>query len=163
MPEGQRVSDLSDPQCAEDIEDGAASKQLAAMTKAATKGMPKQPEKLWGWLADKDQKTLLAILAVCAASTVDTVEKRRGVTDHAPDSTHAGQLAEALKLDMADYWQPTAEGYFARVSKDLILDAVSEGIGKQAAQKIATLKKGAMVSRASELLAGKNWLPAILR
>jgi ParB family chromosome partitioning protein len=79
--------------------------------------MPKQPEKLWAWLTGKDQKTLLAILAVCAASPVDAVERRRGVTDHAPDSTHVGQLAEALKLDMADYWQPTAEGYFARVPK----------------------------------------------
>src|SRR3954470_21772573 len=34
---------------AEGIEQRAAGKQLAA-TKAATKGMPKQPEKLWAWL-----------------------------------------------------------------------------------------------------------------
>ena len=140
-----------------------ASKQLAATTKAVTKGMPKQPEKLWAWLTGKDQKTLLAILAVCAACTVDTVEKRRAATEREPNAAHAAQLAEALKLDMADYWQPTAEGYFARVSKDLILDAVTEGIGKPAADKIASLKKDAMASRASELLAGKNWLPAILR
>ena len=31
---------------------------------------------------------------------------------------HAAQLAAALKLDMADYWQPTAAGYFGRVSKE---------------------------------------------
>jgi ParB family chromosome partitioning protein len=145
------------------VDDTPASKQFAAATKAVTKGMPKQPEKLWAWLTGKDQKTLLAILAVCAASTVDTVEKRRGMTDHAPDATHARQLAEALKLDMADYWQPTAEGYFGRVPKDLILAAVTEAIGKPAAGKISDLKKDAMASRASELLAGKNWLPAILR
>jgi hypothetical protein len=30
---------------------------------------------------------------------------------------HADQLVAALKLDMAEYWQPTAAGYFARVSK----------------------------------------------
>jgi hypothetical protein len=40
--------------------------------------MPKQPEKLWAWLIEQDQKALLAILAICAAMTVDAVEKKRG-------------------------------------------------------------------------------------
>jgi len=64
---------------------------------------------------------------------------------------------------MAEYWQPTAAGYFGRVSKGLILKAVAEGIGKPAADKIAVLKKDAMASRAASLLDGKGWLPAILR
>ena len=42
---------------------------------------------------------------------------------------------------MADYWQPTADGYFGRVSKEQTLDAVTEGAGKQAADDIAALKK----------------------
>jgi ParB family chromosome partitioning protein len=148
---------------AEGIDGGIAAKQFAATTKAVTKGMPKQPEKLWAWLAGKDQKTLLAILAVCAASTVDTVEKRRGVTDRGPDTAHAGKLAAALKLDMAKYWQPSAAGYFGRVPKGLILEAVTEGIGKADAAKLAAMKKDAMAARAAQLLDGKGWLPAILR
>src|SRR4051812_4500932 len=63
---------------AEGIDDSVAAKQFAATTKTATKGMPKQPEKLWPWLIGQDQKALLAIIAVCAAMTVDAVEKRRG-------------------------------------------------------------------------------------
>lgn len=159
-----KVSGSTTPlaQSAEGIEDSAACKQFAATVKAVTKGMPKQPERLWSWLADRDQKTLLAILAVCAASTVDAVERRRGAMDHAPDAAHAGQLAEALKLDMTKYWHPT-KSYFGRVPKGLILDAVREGIGKPAADNIATLKKDAMADRATKLLAGKDWLPAILR
>jgi ParB family chromosome partitioning protein len=145
---------------AEGIDDSAACKRFGATIKAATKGMPKQPEKLWAWLLGQDQKSLLAILAVCAASSVDAVVKRHGAADHA---AHAGELAEALKLDMAGYWQPTAEGYFGRVSKGLILEAVREGIGKPAADNIAALKKDAMAKRAEALLAGKGWLPAILR
>jgi ParB family transcriptional regulator, chromosome partitioning protein len=144
----------------EGIDDGAACKLFAATTKAAAKGMPKQPEKLWAWLIEKDQKTLLSILAVCAASAVDAVVKRHGAADHA---VHAGELAEAVKLDMTQYWQPTAEGYFGRVSKGLILDAVREGIGPGAADKIAGLKKDAMAKRAETVLTGKGWLPAILR
>jgi ParB family transcriptional regulator, chromosome partitioning protein len=49
------------------------------------------------------------------------------------------------------------------VSKGLILDAVREGIGSGAADKIAALKKDAMEKRAAALLAGKGWLPAVLR
>jgi ParB family chromosome partitioning protein len=150
------------PASAEGIDDSPAAKLFAATTKAATKGIPKQPEKLWAWLMAKDQKTLLAILAVCAACTVDAVEKRRGADD-ADVLEHAAQLAAALKLDMTQYWQPTAEGYFGRVSKALILEAVREGIDPGAAAKIDGLKKDAMAKRAEALLAGKGWLPALLR
>ncbi len=114
---------------AEGIDDGVASVQFGATTHSVTKGMPKQPEKLWAWLTGKDQKALLAILAVCAACTVDAVVKPRGVTDRNPNAAHAGQLADALKLDMADYWQPTAGGYFARVSKEQTLDAIQQACG----------------------------------
>ena len=102
---------------AEGIDDSVAYKQFAATTKAATKGMPKQPEKLWAWLLQQDQKALLAILAICAATTVDAVEKKGGVTERATASAHAAQLGQALKLDMAEYWQPTVEGYFGNVPK----------------------------------------------
>jgi len=148
---------------AEGIEASKAHKQLEAATKAIRKKLPKADSKLWDWLIDQDQKTLLAILAVCAGHTVDTVEKKRGSFEAPPSMRHAGQLGEALKLDMADYWQPTAASYFGRVSKGLILAAVTEGVSKQAADKIAALKKDAMASRAGELLAGKKWLPALLR
>jgi ParB family transcriptional regulator, chromosome partitioning protein len=140
------------PGCAEGIGESPAAKLFAATAKAATKGMPKQPEKLWAWLMAKDQKALLQILAVCAACAVDAVEKRRGA-DHGLE--HAAQLAAALKLDMTQYWQPTAEGYFGRVSKALILEAVREGIGPAAAAKIDGLKKDAMAKRAEPFWPGK--------
>jgi ParB family transcriptional regulator, chromosome partitioning protein len=148
---------------AEGIDTSKTHKQLETATKAVRKRLPKNADKLWDWCLDQDQKTLLAVLAVCAGHTVDTVEKRRGVMEHAPDTAPVAQLGEALKLDMADYWQPTAASYFGRVSKELILEAVSEGHGKAAADNIATLKKDAMADKAGELLTGKNWLPALLR
>jgi ParB family chromosome partitioning protein len=148
---------------AEGIDDSVASKQLAATTKRVTKGMPKQPEKLWAWLTGRDQKTLLAILAVCAAATVDTVEKRRGVTEREPDAAHAGQLAAALKLDMARYWQPTAASYFGRVPKERTLDAIEEACGLSEKSQCAAMKKGELAAHAEKKLTGKGWLPAILR
>jgi ParB family chromosome partitioning protein len=106
---------------------------LAAGTKTAIKGMPKQPEKLWVWLLDRDQKALLAILAICAAVSVDAVAKRGAAARG--EAAHAAELAQALKLEMTEYWQPSA-GYFGHVSKALILDAVREGIGPGAADKL---------------------------
>ena len=144
---------------AEGIDDTKAHKQFAATTKTATKGMPKDPEKLWGWLIKQEQKTLLAILAVCAACAVDAVQKKH---DPAP-SDHADQLAAVLKLDMAEYWQPTAAGYFARVSKQQALAAVNEGAGKEAAENLAELKKDELTKEAEKRLKGSGWLPAILR
>ena len=63
---------------AEGIEESKARTQLAATTKAVRKRLPKDADKLWGWLIEQDQKTLLAILAVCAGHTVDAVEKKHG-------------------------------------------------------------------------------------
>jgi ParB family chromosome partitioning protein len=143
---------------AQGIEQSVAVAELAAAVKTVTKGMPKDEAKLWDWMIEQDHKALLAILAVCVGSCADTIQ-RKGQRA----SRHAPQLAKALGLDMANYWKPTAEGYFARVSKDLILEAVTEGSGKPAADKLAALKKDAMAKQAEEKLAAKNWLPAILR
>jgi ParB family chromosome partitioning protein len=148
---------------AEGIEDTTARGQLAAATKAMRKRLPKDADKLWGWLIGQDQKALLAILAVCAGHTVDAVEKKRGSFEAPASMEHAGLLAEALKLDMAAYWQPSAAGYFGRVSKQQTLDAVAEGVTRQAADNLAKLKKDALVKEAEKVLAGTGWLPAILR
>jgi ParB family chromosome partitioning protein len=48
-------------------------------------------------------------------------------------SAHAGRLAVALALDMAQWWQPTAQSYLGRVSKKRILEAVAEGVSPEAA------------------------------
>jgi ParB family chromosome partitioning protein len=76
--------------------------------------------------------------------------------------TCTDRLAAAVSLDMAAWWQPTA-GYFGRMPKGLILEAVAEGTSPQAAENIATLKKGDMAERAAALLTGTGWLPALLR
>jgi ParB family chromosome partitioning protein len=109
-----------------------------------------------------DAETRLALLAYCAACSVDAVQKRhlRGDAEHLG---HAGQLATALSLDMAAWWQPTAANYLNRVSKQRILEAVTEGVSPEAAENFAKLKKDALVAHAEQRLAGTGWLPALLR
>jgi hypothetical protein len=65
---------------------------------------------------------------------------------------HAVQVAAELKLDMAEYWQPTAAGYFGRVSKQQTLDAVAEAAGPGAKGSLSALKK-ADLAKAAE----KKW------
>jgi ParB family transcriptional regulator, chromosome partitioning protein len=76
---------------------------------------------------------------------------------------HAHELAAALKLDMAEYWQPTAEGYFGRVSKQQTLDAVAEAVGPSAKGSLSALNKADLAKAAEQKLKSTGWLPAILR
>ena len=78
-------------------------------------------------------------------------------------SPHADELALLLGLDMAEWWAPTRESYFAHVSKAHILEAVREGVSEKDADSLAGLKKDPMIEHAERLLSGKRWLPKILR
>jgi ParB family chromosome partitioning protein len=102
----------------------------------------------------------LALLAHCVAMGVNAVE-----TTHRPgrDATPADWLAAALGLDMSAYWTASAEGYFTRVTKPLILAAVREGASHEEAKRLEGLKKPAMAEAAERLLAGKGWVPDVLR
>jgi ParB family transcriptional regulator, chromosome partitioning protein len=64
---------------------------------------------------------------------------------------------------MSGYWQPTVTSYLGHVSKERILEAVQEGVSPDAAKRIAGMKKAAMAEAAAQLLAGRNWLPPLLR
>jgi ParB family chromosome partitioning protein len=81
-------------------------------------------------------------------------------TIKAERSVAADRLAAAYR---STWWQPTVAGYLGRVSKPLILEAVTEAKGKAAADNIAAMKKGDMADRAADLLTGTGWLPAMLR
>jgi ParB family transcriptional regulator, chromosome partitioning protein len=76
---------------------------------------------------------------------------------------HAEELALTVGLDMAEWWAPTRESYFAHVSKALILEAVREGVSEKDVDALAGLKKDPMIEHAERLLAGKRWLPPVLR
>jgi len=52
-------------------------------------------------------------------------------------SRSADQLAQGVKLDMADWWTPTGESYLGRVKKDQILAAIGEGPAKRISRTFA--------------------------
>ena len=105
---------------------------------------------------------ILDLLVFCAAKGIDAV---RGKADHPSGSRliHADAVAEAMELDMAEWWSPTKARYLARVPKALVLEAVREGVSAQAAENLAGLKRDRLVEAAEQKLAGKGWLPPLLR
>ena len=118
--------------------------------------LPEDSAGLFAMLMALEQGELIKLLAVCVASTVDVVTPR--ATAHQPGK----ELAQAVGLDMAAWWKPTAEGYFKHVSKAVILQAVGEFAPEQVA-RLAKRKKADIASEAERLADGTGWMPAIFK
>jgi ParB family chromosome partitioning protein len=96
---------------------------------------------------------------LCVSFSVNALQVR----GHGAEAlAHAGLLAKEAGLDMTAYWRPSAANYFLRVSKDRIIEALRES-GAENVENIARLKKAAMAEATEATVAGKGWLPTLLR
>lgn len=141
---------------APDWPESPAAVALRELQQVAGEVLPQDSADLFAVLLAKSQDELVRLLAVCVASTVDVVTPR--ATQHQPGA----ELAQAVGLDMAPWWQPTAEGYFQHVPKAAILDAVGT-FAPAHVTRLAKLKKGDIASEAERLSDGTGWMPAIFR
>ena len=102
-----------------------------------------------------------ALFAHCVSLSVNAVHE---AWNRRPKAfVHADRLAQAVDLDMAASWTPTAVNFLGRVTKARIQQAVAEARGQRAADRIEHLKKVEMATEAETLLAGSGWLPEPLR
>jgi ParB family transcriptional regulator, chromosome partitioning protein len=144
------------------IDESPAGRAIIARHEAWERRLPPKSEQSWQFLAALPDSERLSLLAHCVSLSVNALR----VLGHHPQigvDAHAATLAQAVALDMTAVWKPTAPGYFGRVSKDRILEAVREGVSAQAAENIASLKKAAMAEAAEKLLEASGWLPSVLR
>ena len=141
---------------APDWPESPAAVALRELQQVAGEALPEDSAELFAALLAKSQDELVRLLAVCVASTVDVVTPR--ATQHQPGA----ELAQAVALDMAAWWQPTADGYFQHVPKAAILAAVGEFAPEHVTQ-LAKLKKGDIASEAERLADGTGWMPAIFK
>lgn len=140
---------------APDIADAPAAKGLREVRDAWVERLPDDSAAMFAVLLAMPQGQLIALLAVCVASTVGAICSRES---EAP----ATALAQALDLDMHDWWTPTAAGYFEHVSKAKALESVGAFAPDQVT-RLSKLKKADLASEAERLAAGTGWLPAMLR
>lgn len=141
---------------APDWPESPAAVALRELQQVEGVALPQDSAELFAALLAKPRDELVRLLAVCVASTVDVVTPR--ATQHQPGE----ELAQAVGLDMAAWWKPTAEGYFKHVSKAVILDAVGEYAPEQV-NRLAKLKKADIASEAERLADGTGWMPAIFK
>ncbi|MCS8365799.1 chromosome partitioning protein ParB, partial [Pseudomonas aeruginosa] len=139
---------------APDWPESPAAVALRELQQVAGEALPDDSAELFAVLLAKSQDELVRLLAVCVASTVDVVTPR--ATQHQPGA----ELAQAVGLNMAAWWQPTADGYFQHVPKAAILEAVG-AFAPSHVTRLAKLKKGDIASEAERLADGTGWMPAI--
>jgi ParB family chromosome partitioning protein len=120
--------------------------------------LPEMPDGLWDALTQLDGERQTALLAHCAALTINVVKEPWNRRPNA--LAHGDQLARAVNLDMAAAgWMPTFDNYLGRVPKARIIEAVREAKGEQSARLIEHLKKADMAIEAERMLNGTGWLP----
>jgi ParB family chromosome partitioning protein len=141
---------------APDWPESSAAVALRELQQAWGSKLPEDSAELFAALLGMKQDELVKLLAACVASTVDVVTPR--ATPRQPGE----ELAQAVGLDMAAWWNPTAEGYFKHVPKGAILRAVSE-YAPEHVNRLAKLKKADIASEAERLANGTGWMPAIFR
>lgn len=141
---------------APDVSESPAAGALRALQQVAGEALPQDSVELFAVLLATPQDELVRLLAVCIAATVDVVTPR--AAQHQPGA----ELAQAVGLDMAAWWKPTAEGYFCHVSKAVILDAVGQ-FAPSHASRLAKLKKVDIASEAERLAKGTGWMPAVFK
>jgi len=89
-----------------------------------------------------------------------------------PFQDHLGSL---IGIDMAQWWRPTTANYFDRVSKQVILDALTDVGGLELSSRFASVKKGDLAMSAERVFAGTyitevevrekalSWVPEVMR
>lgn len=154
------LSETSDYALAQQATDYENSPAGALLDRAATEWgerLPGNPETLYGWLLAQDQATLLDLLAYCTARSLNAVVGRARTRDQ------SDAIAEALGVDMADWWVPTTANYLGAVSKAKALEAVKEATGEDFAASVTGLKKDQVALYCAGKLEGSRWLPQPLR
>lgn len=141
-------------------EDVAQSKAVAALGEMEREWedlLPTDGEELFAWLMVQEQTLIIKLLAYCTAVSVNTVQGSE------QKSKSAIQLAEAVKLDMRDWWEPTRATYFAQVSKQHTIAIVASQTSPEIAKPLAEMKKVPLTETAEQQMRGKGWLPPILQ
>ena len=155
LPLGLRLS-LRDrlEDLAPDWPESPAALALRDLRQAWSEQLPQEPDKLFAALLDMSQDELVQLLALCTAPTLDVVTPRATATQP------GAELAQALGLDMAAWWKPTADSYFQHVPKATILDAVAQ-FAPNEVPRLSKLKKAEIAQEAERLTEGSGWMPAV--
>lgn len=89
--------------------------------------------------------------------------QRKHLRGSDPSLRHADALAALLNLDMTDWYTPTAENFFGKISRKTILSLLDQAKGAPQGPGLEQLNKADLASRAAQIVQGTGWLPSPLR
>ncbi len=141
---------------ADDLKGNRAFKAVEAAKAGGHERLPPQRAEWFEWLIELPQPDILELLTLCAALTVSALPNAGTASD-------ANAVARALGLDMADWWEPSAEGFLNHVSKVQIVQVLKEARPDLGLRDVEGMKKDALARTAEGHLKGKRWLPQVLR
>ncbi len=146
------------------IADPAACKGIVALDELKENyghTIPGKPSDLLEWCLEQPTSTLLDLLAYAAAKSINAVQHPH--YERKSQRAHAERLALALKIDMTQWYEPTGENYFGRISKTGIKQAITEAAGEDFALGVPGMEKAKAVEYAERKITGTGWLPAPVR
>jgi ParB family chromosome partitioning protein len=141
---------------ADDLKDSRAFQAVEEVKAKWRERLPEARAEWFAWLVGLPQGELLDLLGLCAALTVNALPSVSATRDTAA-------IAQAVGLDMADWWEPTADGFLNHVSKAQIVQALREAGPDLARDGVEGMKKDALVNTAAGRLRGTRWLPTLMR
>lgn len=135
----------------------AKQKEFEVQGDTLVDALPKDYKALWEVLTALSDVELDTLLAFAVARSVSLSVEPKALTE---------KYVEALGLKMEDHFTPTVSNYLGRVSKELIVEALTEAGKIQGdSDRIALLdmKKGALAAEAETRLNGTGWVPSLIR
>ena len=139
--------------------DSAAHAAMAGEGERWGDRLPGDAADFFGWCLAEPQDVLLDLLAYVVGLTVDAVRLRHGGGRTETDD----RLADALGLDMRQWWSPSVEGFFARLPKAALAEAIVEAGVPALGYGFAAITKAEAARVTARALIGSGWLPEPLR
>ncbi|MDD7997461.1 ParB/RepB/Spo0J family partition protein [Kosakonia radicincitans] len=141
-------------------EKGQGYTTLRNMKRDLKAGLPPEWEQDFTWLLTWPVDRLHALLGFCIATGISGQQGREmGYTQ----ASKLDNLEAAMGFDLRDWWQPGAENYFSRISKDQIGDALADAGCEDRAREALKLKKADAALLAEKTVAETRWIPGWMK
>ncbi|HHT3530988.1 TPA: ParB/RepB/Spo0J family partition protein [Enterobacter asburiae] len=141
-------------------EKGEGYTTLLNMKRTLKAELPPEWDKDFTWLLTWPVDRVHALLGFCIATGISGQQGREmGYTR----ASKLDNLEAAMGFDLRDWWQPTAENYFGRISKDQIGDALAEAGCEDRAREALKLKKTEAALLAEKTVAENRWIPGWMK
>lgn len=137
-------------------ENGMAFQAMQSKVSEIEKTLPEGWQDDFTWLLDWPQEFVQKLLGFCVAFGIDGVQERLyNRTERSP----LEGVEAALNFDLREWWQPTAEGYFCKLSRNQICEALADAGFSGRASDAMKMKRGDAATAAAEAISSTRWVP----